>query len=146
MGAAAPAQAAQPVIADGSFNPLVGQAAVNASAAPVTGGAMRRSGRPSKQAPAPEMLRPAVPAEAPGAIHHPKPRSSCMQTVEGVIHCHHLKVVIVAPVTCSCKHLRTRHPPMVFVNARSGQSLQHSHSGWMHACGLSETAAIICGA
>jgi hypothetical protein len=90
VGAAAPSQASQPVIADGSFNPLVGQAAVNASAAPVTGGAMRRSGRPSKQAPAPEMLRPAVPAEAPGANHHPKPRSSCMQTVEGVIHCHYL--------------------------------------------------------
>ena len=68
--AAAPGQAAQPATVDGSFNPLIGQAAGNASAAapmaaPAGGGGARRSGRP-KQAPAPEMLRPAVPSEAPG--------------------------------------------------------------------------------
>ncbi|CAL8470071.1 g9613 [Coccomyxa elongata] len=68
--AAAPGQAAQPAIVDGSFNPLIGHAAGDASAAPMAapagGGGARRSGRP-KPAPAPDMLRPAVPSEAPGS-------------------------------------------------------------------------------
>lgn len=66
-GASAPQR--QPSVVEGSFNPLVGQAAVNATgaplAAPAGGSAVRRSGRPMSP-PAPELPRPAVPAEAPG--------------------------------------------------------------------------------
>ncbi len=78
--AAAPAQAVL-----GSFDPLVGRAAVNASATPVTapagGGAARRSGRPREQAPAPEMLRPAVPTEAPGAYLAFWPSVNCKSVI-----------------------------------------------------------------
>lgn len=48
-------------------------------AAPAGGGGARRSGRP-KPAPAPDMLRPAVPSEAPG-VHQP---ISCI-TWEGCV-------------------------------------------------------------